>query len=389
MDQRDENDPLWKIDSFLSEFMERCQHYWSLSEFISLDEMMIRFSGRSKMVFKQQPKPTPNGFKVIGIVDAEIPYVYHGIIDQRDKKAKAEIIYDLCDSFCTENVGRTLVIDRGYMTLGLVLNLLNLGLFAVGTIKRHANIPAGLRNAKATSSRKRALRCRKKSQPEDEEEEDDDEITHDDVTESDSRSWKDFRKEGLKKGQYLYLSQPNLTVTAWHDSGICLCVSSRHGSEAGLVERKVKGFVGKVTRTAPKMIEDYNKYMGGCDTADNMRVRYCVNRISKKWWHPIFFWILDVSISNAWILSNLKSKTFGRLEFLDMIIHCLLEDGEPRNVHHHMPEFKVTAAGKSLRCCHHMVKFGNEGWCSMMCDTCLVQLCIHCFKEYHLTHIYQ
>ena len=69
------------------------------------------------------------------------------------------------------------------------------------------------------------------------------------------------------------------------------------------------------------MIEDYNRYMEDC----NMRVRYCVFRISEKFLHPIFFWFLDVSVCNAWILSVLRLE---RLELIDQLISSLLGELE-------------------------------------------------------------
>ena len=52
----------------------------------------------------------------------------------------------------------------------------------------------------------------------------------------------------------------------------------------------------------PKLITDYNKFMGGVDLADNMVSNYRIRVRGKKWWWPIFSNYVDVSMVNAWRL---------------------------------------------------------------------------------------
>ena len=56
----------------------------------------------------------------------------------------------------------------------------------------------------------------------------------------------------------------------------------------------------------PKMIADYNKYMGGVDLAD-MRRLHCNSTImgQNRWWLKLFFYLLDVGTSNALVLYKL------------------------------------------------------------------------------------
>ena len=57
--------------------------------------------------------------------------------------------------------------------------------------------------------------------------------------------------------------------------------------------------------------------MGGVDLADTKRNVYSYSRRSKKWWHRIFYFIIDVCVANAHIirtelprLSTLSQKNF-------------------------------------------------------------------------------
>ena len=46
-------------------------------------------------------------------------------------------------------------------------------------------------------------------------------------------------------------------------------------------------------------------YMGGVDQADQKRKAYSCSRKSEKWWYRLFWFLLDISIVNAHILSTL------------------------------------------------------------------------------------
>ena len=52
----------------------------------------------------------------------------------------------------------------------------------------------------------------------------------------------------------------------------------------------------------PSAVQMYNLHMGGVDLADQLRSYYKVGRPSKKWWRYIFWFLLDVTIVNTWIL---------------------------------------------------------------------------------------
>ena len=51
----------------------------------------------------------------------------------------------------------------------------------------------------------------------------------------------------------------------------------------------------------PLAVSEYNKYMGGMDRTDENIARYCIGVRGKKWWWPLFTWLLDAAIHNAWI----------------------------------------------------------------------------------------
>lgn len=51
----------------------------------------------------------------------------------------------------------------------------------------------------------------------------------------------------------------------------------------------------------PQLIYKYNNSMGGTDLMDQNINCYRIRVRNKKWWRPIFSWIIEAAIQNAWI----------------------------------------------------------------------------------------
>ena len=60
-----------KVGTFLKTFRDVCHQCpkYEISRELTLDEMMVRFQGRSALVYHRQPKPTSVGMKVISLTD--------------------------------------------------------------------------------------------------------------------------------------------------------------------------------------------------------------------------------------------------------------------------------------------------------------------------------
>ena len=52
----------------------------------------------------------------------------------------------------------------------------------------------------------------------------------------------------------------------------------------------------------PDSVRLYNSYMGGVDLFDARRKTYSCSRKSRKWWLRLFYFLLDASITNAYVL---------------------------------------------------------------------------------------
>ncbi|CAK9796374.1 PiggyBac transposable element-derived protein 4 [Anthophora plagiata] len=78
----------------------------------------------------------------------------------------------------------------------------------------------------------------------------------------------------------------------------------------------------------PSTIIQYNKNMGDIDLADHYTATYCFPLKTLKWWRKLFFWGLQASIINAYILykasptntnKNTSHKQFREKLLLDLV----------------------------------------------------------------------
>ena len=49
-------------------------------------------------------------------------------------------------------------------------------------------------------------------------------------------------------------------------------------------------------------VDVYNHSMNGVDVADQLTVFYSFVRKTRKWWRKLFFWLLEVSVVNSYLL---------------------------------------------------------------------------------------
>ncbi|CAH1995165.1 unnamed protein product [Acanthoscelides obtectus] len=59
----------------------------------------------------------------------------------------------------------------------------------------------------------------------------------------------------------------------------------------------------------PRLFLEYNKHMGYVDKLDMLKSIYELDRKSKKWWLRIFWYLLDISLVNAYIIFKNRNTT--------------------------------------------------------------------------------
>ncbi|KFM66377.1 PiggyBac transposable element-derived protein 4, partial [Stegodyphus mimosarum] len=95
---------------------------------------------------------------------------------------------------------------------------------------------------------------------------------------------------------------PNLFCTSWVDKKQIFMLSTNTKNELCHVNRR-KG-ADKIEVLCPRSFAVYNTHMGGVDLADQRRKYYTVARKSSKWWMCVFWFLLDITINNAYIIQH-------------------------------------------------------------------------------------
>ncbi|GFO06574.1 PiggyBac transposable element-derived protein [Plakobranchus ocellatus] len=93
-------------------------------------------------------------------------------------------------------------------------------------------------------------------------------------------------------------------------------VSNFHSTEPTVVKRKLREG-NRADFPCPKAIQEYNQNMGGVDKADMLCSLYGVSRKSKKWWHRLFFGLIDRTMVNAFIVFSKVSE--GKLSLQNFL----------------------------------------------------------------------
>jgi hypothetical protein len=174
----------------------------------------------------------------------------------------------------------------------------------------------------------------------------------------------------------------------------------------------------------PGAIDDYNHYMGGVDIADQLRAGFSTQQRGVKPWRPLFYWLLDSTIINAFRLSEhqRKSKLDGGKDkvrnahwaFREALVSELLKDpfpATPKQLYITqktlLPQIRLTRPieihqmirGPKAVCLYcrwcranHrgrtpriITKSNNMPKSRTLCSHCNISLCKVCFLPFHYT----
>jgi len=205
--------------------------------------------------------------------------------------------------------------------------------------------------------------------------------------------------------------------------------------------RSVRRFFGdkhQLEVEIPKAIDDYNRFKGGVDIADQYRAYYFTQLISRRTWKPLFFWLLDTIIVNSFLIfvttttsydtyhnRSKKRVKFSHKQFREAIAAALLADGyanlpKPGDFRRYVPKTDRVCFSKvykdsvmelpppahpelkherehiaRIECVRCRLRLRRQGLktgpgrrgrakrTNFRCSVCTFALCFCCFVEYH------
>ena len=251
------SDKLFKIRPFIQAISANFKTLFYPGKQLSLDEGTCPFKGRWNGVTYNANKPHKWGMKLYQLCDAVTGYCCKFRIGAEESIATRSVVLDLVHDYLFAS--HEVYTDRYYTSIPLFQDLFAQRTVAVGTIMGN----------------RRGLP-------------------------------KDLKKKKLGKGEVAARRNGALLVLKWRDRRDVLVLSTKHTPAMQDVLVRVPG--GRVAKSKPIAVQEYNDYMPRVDKSDQLLRYYSMNRKAVKWWKKLFFHLLQLSLVNAQKLYNIHRE---------------------------------------------------------------------------------
>ena len=266
-----------KIEPFLNMLVSKFQQAFYPFQNLSVDEMVIGWKGKWKYKQYNASKPKKYHIKTFGLCDSATGYVFNILTyfgnetsympNQDESSGQAEKVFQYLLQGLDQ--GHHVFADRYYTTYKLVQYISQHKTYYTGTLNTNRkNFPPQIKTLKLAHCQQKAYRNR----------------------------------------------AGDIFVAAWRDKKAkkpVVIVSTKATVGDTVVHRKSGGI------SIPTVINDYNLSMNGCDKVDQMVQYYGhYQRKTTKWWKRIFYWLLEITQVNAFILYKLQNN-LEQLAFKD------------------------------------------------------------------------
>jgi hypothetical protein len=139
----------YKLEPVVSEFRSFCLKYWIPGLNLSIDEMMVRFFGRSKHTFKVPNKPIKEGYKIFALCEAGYTYYfiwssksesYGELIKLPDLSPTESMVYQLAQKL-PKDIPYIIYMDNLFTRVPLLRKLRAINIGACGITRWHPEFP--------------------------------------------------------------------------------------------------------------------------------------------------------------------------------------------------------------------------------------------------------
>jgi hypothetical protein len=376
-------------------FFENCREVWIVGPFCSADEAIIAAKVRSALKVYTQGKPEPWGIKVWCLNDQSTgfclaAFVYDGRAPDGSsgKNLGLKVVMAL-----TKDVPprRTVYCDRFFTSVDLAVRLaLERDLFMCGTANQlwktfpKILVPVHQRNKKDRADASIPAHVKL------------------------SRGGSDCCKATYEvNGKCV----PVIAVR-WVDTKDVYFISTAHtGREARApIERRLDRQDAERTKLrCPDVAVAYNNRMGAVDRYDALRAMHTVDvHMKKKYYHKIFWWLLETALINAYIMWNCHhpENTLTQWQYRMRVVDELLKvpmvvagpqrflpiETEQSHIIVTREEFQSMLQRQKIKAklpvrpdCKYCVRSEDARRCrpATYCMTCKVPLCVQKFRAYH------
>ncbi|CAG4958809.1 unnamed protein product [Colias eurytheme] len=261
-----------------------CQSAAKTTTSQSIDESMIQFKGRSSLKQYMPLKPIKRGNKVRTRADSETGYVFEFEVytGKRDDQSTefglgANVVKSLTQKLIDEGFRGHVTFDNFFASYEILQYLFNNGIYATATVSNRSDLPLLLKNQK------------KKNLPRN-------------------------QKISLARGDFRWRTKNNVAFVMWQDTKLVTLLTTAFHPKINktFCDRTQKDGSKKAIQ-CPLTILQYTERMGGVDRFDQLRSTYEVGRRSKRWWLRIFYFCVDLAITNSFLLYSKNKRVHNPL----------------------------------------------------------------------------
>ena len=124
-----------------------------------------------------------------------------------------------------------------------------------------------------------------------------------------SEPLKVFVKKGLgESGRSKTFQHGHLTATVWQDNQPVAVVATNSDPTISMTVQRRNRDGSRISVPCPQSVAMYNMFMGGVDRNDQLKGYYGVWMKCRKLYKYIFWFLLDISITNSYILHKCFSE---------------------------------------------------------------------------------
>ncbi|ETN14543.1 hypothetical protein PPTG_07571 [Phytophthora nicotianae INRA-310] len=299
-------DKLWKLRPVVTKLQDRFLAGWSLPAVFSFDEGVLpSISKRNTTPMFMPDKPHRYGTKMFMTCDARTAYchrfeMYAGKRNTGDtgdssfdhKTGAAAVVRNL-KSVLHENrrhPWHLVVIDRFYSSVLLAIELLGMRVYVLGAIMTdRLGYDKNIKAARKT------------------------------------------RPESIPRGAFTFsrsVAVPTMVAFHWWDSKPVHYLCTGTVMSASSINRNVKR-VGPVTVPCPAAATDYQRWMGGVDVHDQLRLqKFSLQTSTKfnKYYMSLFLGLVDLALVNAYISHKETARITGTTATTRGDWYCILQN---------------------------------------------------------------
>ena len=315
-----------KLEPLSEHLRQNFKKYWNTGTHLAVDETIERFMGRASEIVNIPNKPTPEGFKIWVMANQGyvLDWLYHtkgsdsdsGPVDLDDfwtkdegfSKTQAVVLDLVSQEGVQKDYSHIIWLDNLFTSARLLKALKKEGFGAAGTVRT-------TQTKREKDEKEKGTKKQRKKLPLEENRGLDRTLSDLKLKHHTQLKWGELYGKTSDDGEVLKL--------AWKDQNVVLFMSTVHdGKKRVLRQRRRPASTSTNARTArapfgdqpvkklfiPEFINMYNAFMGGVDQADQLRSYYNTQRVHWKTWRPLFHFLLDTAITNAYKIAYSTHK---------------------------------------------------------------------------------